>query len=28
VSTFNGGQDVDAFISNMTSAQKTQLAQS
>jgi len=28
VSTFNGGQDVDAFVSTMTSAQKTQLAQS
>jgi glucose/mannose transport system substrate-binding protein len=28
VSTFNGGQDVDAYISTMTSAQKTQLAQS
>ena len=28
VSTFNGGQDVDAFISTMSSAQKTQLAQS
>jgi glucose/mannose transport system substrate-binding protein len=27
VSTFNGGQNVDAFISTMTSAQKTKLGQ-